>query len=184
MAKERFSRITGGALRGRTVKAPSGEVTHPMGSRERLALFNALSARLELEGAEVLDAYAGTGALGIEALSRGAKAATFIEKDARVCANLKANLASFQLKNATVLCQNVVNFTTDKRFDLIFIDPPYDHFYPEEFSQLGQFLKKTGYIVISHPRGEVVSLPGFEVVSSKKYAAAQITTLHFCDFVV
>ena len=79
-------KITSGKFRGRVIKSPNSRLTHPMGAREKLALFNMINDFLP--GAQVLDAFAGSGALGIEAISRGAKSAAFIEKNAKFAQNL------------------------------------------------------------------------------------------------
>ena len=91
-------RITSGSLRGRTIRSPRSSLTHPMGAREKLALFNMIGA--ELPGAVVLDAFAGSGALGIEALSRGAHLVTFIEKDLKIAENLIENLKTVGIGSA------------------------------------------------------------------------------------
>ena len=100
-------RITSGKYRNRALKTP--EIgTHPMGAREKLALFNMVAD--VLPDALVLDAFAGSGALGIEALSRGASEVVFLEKSAKACKIIRENLQGLGLK-AEVLCENVVNFT-------------------------------------------------------------------------
>ena len=82
-------KITSGLFRGRELKAPQNGITHPMGSREKLALFNSLNEKIE--GKIILDVFAGTGALGLEALSRGATHVTFIEADKKAAEILKQN---------------------------------------------------------------------------------------------
>ena len=163
-------RITSGKYRNRILKTP--EVgTHPMGAREKLALFNMVTDILP--DALVLDAFAGSGALGIEALSRGANEVVFVEKSAKACKMIRENLQSLEL-TAEVLCENVVNFTTDRRFDLIIADPPYDKFEPLEIEHLGQFMKNGGALVLSHP-GEAPDFDGFESRTTRQYAAAHIS---------
>jgi 16S rRNA (guanine966-N2)-methyltransferase len=95
----------------------------------RESLFNVLTARMELTGATVLDLYAGSGALGIEALSRGAATALFVESDRRAAAVLAKNLAALGITNATVRSANVATVLAggaDRRADLVFADPPYE----------------------------------------------------------
>ena len=84
-------KITSGKYRGRTIKSPNSKLTHPMGAREKLAMFNMISEYLS--GAVVLDVYAGSGALGIEALSRGASYAMFVEKNPQIAQVIRRNLA-------------------------------------------------------------------------------------------
>lgn len=121
-------RIIAGDLGGRRLRAPSGLRTRPTSSRVREALFNILGPRLA--GATVLDLYAGSGALGIEALSRGAARAIFVEQDAGVCRTLLHNLAEVQKSDRTQVVQRPVraalsSLLAQGPFDLIFADPPY-----------------------------------------------------------
>ncbi len=123
-------RVIAGALGGRKLIAPRGLATRPTTDRVREALFSALSS---VEGARVLDLYAGTGALGIEALSRGAASAVFVESARPAVAALRENLTSLGLQNkARVItdpvARAVARLTSEgaARFDLVFADPPYD----------------------------------------------------------
>jgi 16S rRNA (guanine966-N2)-methyltransferase len=121
-------RLTGGTDRGRKLRGPRGSGTRPTASRVRQAIFNILGPPPD---APVLDLFAGTGALGIEALSRGAPSAVFIERDARAVANLSRNLRDLGLeKRGVVTCANVVAALSrlDPRqepFAWVFVDPPY-----------------------------------------------------------
>jgi 16S rRNA (guanine966-N2)-methyltransferase len=103
--------------------------TRPTADRVREALFNVLAARLDFTGLSVLDLYAGSGALGLEALSRGAASATFVEADARAAAVIERNIAALGLSGATVLTRRVAAVLAagaDRPFDLVLADPPYD----------------------------------------------------------
>jgi 16S rRNA (guanine966-N2)-methyltransferase len=117
-------RVVAGSFKGRRLVAPRGARTRPTADRVREALFSMLG---EVGGARVLDLYAGSGALGIEALSRGAESATFVDRDPRAVAAIERNLASLGLE-ARVARQDVLRFLarTDGAFDLVFCDPPYD----------------------------------------------------------
>jgi 16S rRNA (guanine966-N2)-methyltransferase len=117
-------RVVAGEFRGRVLRAPPGLRTRPTGDRVREALFSILA---DVTGARVLDLYAGSGALGIEALSRGAASATFVERDARAAATVERNLASLGLE-APILRQDALRFLAraEGTFDLVFCDPPYD----------------------------------------------------------
>ena len=117
-------RVVAGEFRGRRLAAPRGIRTRPTADRVREALFSILG---EVSGARVLDLYAGSGALGIEALSRGAESAVFVERDPRAVAAIERNLESLGLKQ-TVLKQDAVRFMArgEGTFDLVFCDPPYD----------------------------------------------------------
>lgn len=164
-------KITSGTLRGRSIKSPNSKLTHPMGAREKLALFNMLSS--DLAGATVLDAYAGSGALGIEALSRGASEVVFVEKNAKTCKIIRENLKSLRLE-AEVITGDVADFISAGFFDIIIADPPYDKFATEEIVHLAQFLKQNGIFVLSHP-GEAPKLPNLELEKSREYAGAHLS---------
>lgn len=128
-------RIVGGAWRGRTIEAPRGrEVSRPTTDRVREACASVVESALAdgIEGARVLDAFAGTGAMGLEMLSRGAKTATFFDMDRGAAALVRRNLASFGCarERAQVLCADVVRAAARGRvpgapFDVVLIDPPY-----------------------------------------------------------
>jgi 16S rRNA (guanine(966)-N(2))-methyltransferase RsmD len=122
-------RIIAGRLKGRRLKAPTWDGLRPTSDKLRETLFNILAPRLE--DARVLDGYAGTGAVGIEALSRGAAHVTFIERDRRAVALIEANLAACQVvQGYTIECGDLVAVlprrSADGPFDLILLDPPYD----------------------------------------------------------
>jgi 16S rRNA (guanine966-N2)-methyltransferase len=117
-------RVVAGAFKGRRLVAPRGQLTRPTADRVREALFSMLG---DVEGARVLDLYAGSGALGIEALSRGAAAATFVERDVRAAAAIERNLAAVGVE-AELIRDDAVRFMarSEGEFDLVFCDPPYD----------------------------------------------------------
>jgi 16S rRNA (guanine966-N2)-methyltransferase len=122
-------RVIAGTLGGRRLKAPAGRATRPTSDRVREALFAMLG---ELDGARVLDLFAGTGALGIEALSRGAASAVFVERDARAATVLRENLAALgigseraDLRRADALAALRTARERGELYDLVLIDPPY-----------------------------------------------------------
>jgi 16S rRNA (guanine966-N2)-methyltransferase len=117
-------RVVAGTFKGRRLSAPRGTRTRPTADRVREALFSMLG---DVGGARVLDLYAGSGALGIEALSRGADSAVFVERDPRAVAAIERNLAAVGV-DAPVLRQDVMRFLAAEHgaFDLVFCDPPYD----------------------------------------------------------
>ncbi|MGI8920147.1 MAG: 16S rRNA (guanine(966)-N(2))-methyltransferase RsmD [Solirubrobacteraceae bacterium] len=122
-------RVIAGALGGRRLQAPPGRSTRPTSERVREALFAILGS---VARARVLDLFAGTGALGIEALSRGARRATFVESAPAVARVLSANLAALGLREpvAAVLCRDALQFLREAEvgahpYDLVFLDPPY-----------------------------------------------------------
>jgi 16S rRNA (guanine966-N2)-methyltransferase len=120
-------RIVGGLARGRRLAAPA-DGTRPTSDRTREGLFNSLTALLDLAGARVLDLFAGTGAVGLEALSRGAREAVLVESGRRARGVLERNVASVGLPGARIVTRPVGAFLTDapdEPFDLVFADPPY-----------------------------------------------------------
>ena len=124
-------RIVAGTWRGRALIAPSGPTTRPTADRVRQALFDMLlhapwGGRESVEGAHVLDVFAGTGALGLEALSRGAAHATFIEHDRVALAALRTNIAACRAQDrSTVLAIDALATPPGEAASLIFLDPPY-----------------------------------------------------------
>jgi 16S rRNA (guanine966-N2)-methyltransferase len=121
------TRIVAGVAGGRRLKVPPVGV-RPTGDRAREGLFNSLGSLLDLRGATVLDLYAGSGALGLEALSRGAAGVVFVESGPRVLPVLKANVAAVGLPGGRVVAGSVPAVVTGSplgRFDLVLADPPY-----------------------------------------------------------
>lgn len=117
-------RIIGGTARGRRLVGPSSEGTRPLSDRAREALFNILGPGIR--GERVLDLYAGTGAVGLEALSRGAASATFVEQGRDALGDIRQNLASLGLDGGQVVAGDVFGFLarTREQFDVIFAGPP------------------------------------------------------------
>lgn len=149
-----------------------GGATHPMGERERLAMFNMIAG--VLPGARILDAYAGSGALGIEALSRGADFCAFVERGVEAAQIIKGNLARLGLADmATVVKSNVADFETEEVFDIIIADPPYDHFNLAEVARLVKYLKNGGIMVVSCPDDDI-EISGLRLEKSRRYARAHI----------
>jgi len=124
-------RIVAGIWRGRVVQAPPGDTTRPTADRVRQALFDMLlhapwGGHDAIEGARVLDVFAGTGALGLEALSRGAAFATFIEQDRAALATLRANIATLRAADrSAVLAGDALTMPDGAPCSLVFLDPPY-----------------------------------------------------------
>ena len=187
-------RIVAGTLRGRTIDAPEGEGTRPTTDRVREALFNSLySLRGGFEDAVVLDAFAGSGALGIEALSRGAASAVFYERDAKAMAVLKRNLDACGVgaSRARAVKRDVLSSPPTSQnppFDLVFLDPPYAYDPAEVLAFVKSLvdagsLKPGAIVVYEHAltsREDVeraASAAGFAVSSSKKYGKTAITVL-------
>lgn len=173
-------RVVSGKYRGRTLQSPASSLTHPMGAREKLALFNMVN----VEGQRVLDAYAGSGALGIEALSRGAAETVFVENSAKIARTIRENLTIVG-ENGSATAQNFVEKVADfaKRaefagyFDVIVADPPYDKIDRAEIDLLPSLLRDDGTLILSTPAEEAeLILTGMRVSSSHTYARARLTT--------
>ena len=125
-------RIIGGSARGRRITAPPGDATRPTADRVREALFSSVVAEAgALDGWSVLDLYAGSGAIGLEARSRGAAQATFVEAARGVATMIRANAAAAGLTPVDVVAMKVTSFLrsgppVNAPYDLVFADPPYD----------------------------------------------------------
>ena len=163
-------RITSGTLKGQKIPTPGGK-THPMGERVRIAMFNMISEYVP--GSRVLDAYAGSGALGIEALSRGATEVEFLEKSPTVAKKIRATLRKLDIK-ARVVASDASNFTANDGFDLILADPPYDAFDLPGVEYLSGFLKNGGILVLSHPE-KAPDISEMKLLKTRKYAGAHIS---------
>ena len=171
-------RIISGEFGGRKIESPDNQRTHPMGERIRNALFNSIGERIE--GATVLDAFAGTGAVGLEALSRGAKAATFVEKDRIAQKILSKNVVSLNVEERATVARTTVNnwlaTSSEAQFDIIFVDPPYHDSQFATVKKLFSLLKIGGLMVLSHPgKGEAPTRPGVVVVDNRSYGTAVLT---------
>ena len=169
-------KITGGELRGREILTPLEKSTHPMGSRERLALMNMLGP--DLKDATLLDLFAGTGAIGIEALSRGAKHVIFVEKNPKVAKILRANLVKLGLnERAEVIEKSADQLDFLKSFDFVVADPPYtqiEQFSPDFFEKIGQLAESR--FVLSHPAGFDPESINLNLKSTKTFASAKLST--------
>ena len=155
-------RVIAGTLKGRQLKAPTWEGLRPTSDKLRETLFNILTPRVA--GARVLDAYAGTGALGIEALSRGARSVTFIEHDRRAQALIAENLARCRIEEGYVIIRNSVIPALDalgdrpafELFDIVLLDPPYALAGADALESAvlaaGRLMAATGVLVLEHAR--------------------------------
>jgi 16S rRNA (guanine966-N2)-methyltransferase len=170
-------RIIGGIHGSRIIKAPRGYKTHPMGERPRSALFNMLG---DLSGKEVWDAFAGSGALAIEAVSRGADHAVATERDSGAYRTLKANVEKLRLHNVQAIkasCKAWSSNNVEKKFDLIFCDPPYNDLQLSTVFTLQKHLKPNGLMVLSYPgREPVPDADGVVVVDNRNYGDAALAT--------
>jgi 16S rRNA (guanine(966)-N(2))-methyltransferase RsmD len=172
-------RIVAGSRKGHRITAPPGRSTRPTSDRVRENVFNIVAPWVE--DAAVLDLFAGSGAMGLEALSRGAARAVFVESDTQACRAINENLDRLRLTGAQVLCQDVSRFLGQERraFDLVFCDPPYDELerrLPELSRAAPRLLAEDGLLVLeSSSRDPEPELEGLETTSSRRYGAARIT---------
>jgi 16S rRNA (guanine966-N2)-methyltransferase len=172
-------RIIAGENRGAKILAPKGHDTRPTADRVREAAFNLIGP---VDGATVLDLFAGSGAYGLEALSRGAEAAVFAEADQAACAAIRRNLEKLRLTGATVLCRDAIQVLSEeaasgRRYDLVLVDPPYRLFSDVQTglaTYLPQVLAEDGRAVVETHAKEEPELP-LAVRTSRRYGSARLT---------
>lgn len=167
-------RVVAGEFRGRRLVAPEGDVTRPTTDMVREALFNSLQSMGLIDGAEVLDLFAGSGALGIEALSRGAAHCTFVERDRSALGALRSNLASLGLGDrATVVAGDAQSASASARpCDVAFIDPPY------AFAGWPELLAQVQAAYVACESGAEVPAPaGWHTLRVRRYGRTTVTLL-------
>jgi 16S rRNA (guanine966-N2)-methyltransferase len=177
-------RVIAGRLRGRRIEAPKGALVRPTYDRVRESVFDILGPRVE--GARVLDLFAGSGALGIECLSRGAESVTFVEKDRWALGVLRANVETLGVSAAaTVLHGNAVRLLEGRvvpggPFDLVFVDPPY----ASGLAALALALLSTradlapgALVVVEHARGEAPEAGGGALARTRteRYGTTEVS---------
>jgi len=174
-------RIIAGQWRGRPLVAPKGDATRPTADRTREALFSMLTSRLgSFEDLAVADLFAGSGALGLEALSRGAASCLFVEQDKPALDALRTNIAKLGAK-ADVRAQSVMALGSARApLDLILMDPPYGTgagiVALDKLARLG-WVGPATWISIETAKHEKIELAGFEVDADKTYGKARVTLL-------
>jgi 16S rRNA (guanine966-N2)-methyltransferase len=167
-------RIIAGELRGRRIDAPKGGHTRPTSDFVREAAFNLIGP---VDGAVVLELYAGSGALGLEALSRGAESCLFVDSSRDACRTIGANLEKLDLR-ATVLCMDAERALAHERgpFDLILADPPYElAAYDRLAPHLTRLLAADGLAVVQTPAALEPHLEGLTIRTSRRYGSARLT---------
>lgn len=172
-------RVITGSARGRVLKTLEGEDVRPTTDRVKEAIFSII--QFEIEGREVLDLFAGSGQLGIEALSRGAAYATFTDLSKDAVSVIKSNLLSTGLhKNSAVLQSDAMTFLRNsrKKFDIIFMDPPYSKGILQKALPLAaEVVNDGGVIVCEHPYGQELpeTVGDFALYRSYKYGKLGVT---------
>jgi 16S rRNA (guanine966-N2)-methyltransferase len=167
-------RVISGELGGRRLVTPDGLTTRPTTDKVRQAVFNSLSHQVELDGSVVVDLYAGSGALGIEALSRGAARCTFVERDRAALGALRANIETLGLATrSTVVATDVLAWVPGVRaIDVAFADPPYG------FGGWDRLLASLdAALVVAESGAEVAAPPGWEQRRSRRYGRTWVTVL-------
>jgi 16S rRNA (guanine966-N2)-methyltransferase len=183
-------RIISGILRGKKLETFRGHTIRPTSDRIREAIFNILAVAGRIQNSVVLDLFAGSGALGIEALSRDAHSAVFVEKNKSAIALLRKNLNRCALdRQAKVIQWDIAGNldclrSVNTKFDLVFMDPPYD----KDMIQLtvthlrtSQAIKKEACIVVEHSPNEPVSFDwaGFELTDRRRYGKTIVSFLKY-----
>lgn len=170
-------RIIAGSLGGRVFEAPGTHRTHPMSERVKGALFNVLG---DLDSLTVLDAFAGSGALGFEAVSRGAKHVFLIDNDRVAQKTIAENIKSLDIVDKVKLIKATANAwlstNEDAVFDIVLCDPPYDDLQASLLRRLAERTKVNGIVVFSlPPKVEIpLDIDRFELVQSKDYGDARL----------
>jgi 16S rRNA (guanine966-N2)-methyltransferase len=172
-------RIVAGSRKGHRIDAPKGVVTRPTGDRVREAAFALVEP---VDGATVLDVFAGSGAMGLEALSRGATRCVFVEQDRSACRVIERNLEKLRLTGAVVLCQDAMRALVEEkarahRYDLVLVDAPYDEWDRFE-APLGELLpallSADGLAVVETSSRVEPELP-LARITTRRYGSARIT---------
>jgi 16S rRNA (guanine966-N2)-methyltransferase len=168
-------RVVAGSAKGRTLRAPDGKDTRPTSDRVREAVFNALGSLGVVDDARVLDLFAGSGALGIEALSRGAAHATFVDQSRAAVALIQENLAVCGLADrATVVNGDVGRHRIDiDSMNLVLADPPYLF---DGWAELFERLS-SGVFVVAESNRALEAPVGWELVRQRRYGTTWVTFL-------
>lgn len=178
-------RVIAGELRGRRLVAPEGLETRPTSDKVKEALFSII--QFELEGAEFLDLYAGSGQMGIEAISRGAEKSVFVDFGKKPCECIKQNVVSLGISDkAEIYQKGVEDFlsTHNKKYDFIFLDPPYkkDMINPL-LERAAELCKDSGAIICEISRGEDVfeEVGGFYLKKRYRYSKTELAVFRKRD---
>ena len=174
-------RVISGKARGVSLKTPEGLTTRPTTDRVKEALFSII--QFDLPGTKVLDLFGGTGQLGIEAISRGARSAVFVDAQESACALIRENLRRAKMeKEGSVICSDYLSYLSRCRevFDIIFLDPPYaEVFLENSLKKITEIdiLQSGGIIIAERPLGKDLpwDLPGFARSRDYKYGKTLLT---------
>jgi 16S rRNA (guanine(966)-N(2))-methyltransferase RsmD len=175
-------RVIAGKCKGRRLIAPKGKHVRPALDQVKEAVFNIL---FDINDLDVLDLFAGSGSIGIEALSRGASSATFVEKDSAAYRSITENLEKCNLQDQATVWKLHVSVAikkldkNDTKFDLIFVDPPYlkDLVNPtlEQLASSSLLKDKSIVVIEHHPKEPIADIPGMTLTETRKYGQTLIT---------
>lgn len=171
--------ITAGTYKGRKVIAPDEKIVRPTLSKIRESIFNVLFSIIDFQGKNFLDMFAGSGIMGLEALSRGFESVLALEKNPKVAQILKSNYENIKLKPNLTICDSL-KLKTDEKFDVIYIDPPYfSGIYESSLEKIKQdsLLKDDGIVILEHVTDVNWEEFGFELIKQKKYSKKFVTFL-------
>jgi 16S rRNA (guanine966-N2)-methyltransferase len=172
-------RIIAGSRKGARIYAPKGLEVRPTGDRVREAVFNLIGP---VDGADVLDLFAGSGAMGLEALSRGAATATFVETDPAAAATIVRNIDKLGLDGATVFREDALRMlarvaVAGRRYDLVLVDPPYRmlaRFLPTFAAHLPSVVAPDGLVVLESDAQEEPELP-LPLRTTRRYGSSRVS---------
>ena len=172
-------RIIAGSRRGAQISAPKGKETRPTSDRVRENAFNLLGP---VDGATVLDLFAGSGALGLEALSRGAERVVFVDNSRDACRTIESNVDRLRLEGATVLCQDArrvlaAESAAGRRYDLVLLDAPYGLFHDLQTTlatHLPHVLAEDGIVLLETDARLEPDLP-LAVLKTRAYGSTRVT---------
>lgn len=177
----KFMNITAGIYKGQKVTAPDEKITRPTLSKMREGIFNTLFSLIDFDGKSFLDVFAGSGIMGLEALSRGFKNVLAIEKNVKVAKVLKANyehlkiLPNLKIGNSITFLPNL-----DQKFDVIYLDPPYFSGIYEDCLKIvkeNDLLRNDGILILEHIVEVNWEKLGFKLIKQKKYSGKLVTFL-------
>ena len=167
--------ITAGKFKGQKISVPDESITRPTLSKVRMSIFNTLQSLIDFEGATFLDMFGGSGIMSLEAVSRGFESALAIEKNPKAASVIKNNFKKYG-KQVELITGDSLKLTQklDKKFDVIYIDPPY---YSGVYEQSLESVKNIskGIVILEHVTD--VDLTGYEIIKQKKYGDKFITYL-------
>ena len=173
--------ITGGKFNSRKLISPKGDNVRPTLSKTRSAIFDVLYGYIDFDGKKFLDLFAGSGIMGLEAVSRGFESAYAIEKDKKTYFTIKSNYELLGLKPNVILGDSIKKMQVlSEKFDVVYVDPPYkEDFYNPALETIlsANILSEGAIIILEHLQNEEINFSNFEILKQKKYSDKIITFL-------